>query len=64
MNALFFCCCAWPSQSPGTSSMDPRTTNAEEEPLEIGGHLEEGAVRYFLVRRERRRRRWLSGTMQ
>ena len=27
------------------------STNAEEEPLEIAGHLEDGAVRYFLAGR-------------
>ncbi len=40
-----------------------RGTYAEKEPLEIGGHLEDGAVRYFSDGRERRRG-WLKGTMQ
>ena len=33
------------------SWMPSESTNAEEEPLEIAGHLEDGAVGYFLAGR-------------
>ena len=51
------------SQSKATHAKVVKDAHAEKEPLEIAGHLEDGAVRYFLAGRERRWW-WLRGTMQ
>ena len=63
MNAFEFCRTAASHQTYTTRATMITTTYADEEPLEIGGHLEDGAVRYFSDGRERRRW-WLRGTMQ